>query len=50
MGKVAISPADKEIVSQFGISVIDCSWAKIDNIPFSKMKKGHDRLCKYDLF
>ena len=37
MGEQAVSPEDKEIVQTLGISVIDCSWAKIEEIPFAKM-------------
>jgi hypothetical protein len=48
-GQVSISPSDREIVSQFGVSVIDCSWAKIESIPFSKIKRGYDRLRKGSL-
>lgn len=33
----------QDIVKKCGISVIDCSWAKIDTIPFQKLK-GHARL------
>jgi len=41
-----VSPEDREIVQKFGISVIDCSWAKVDEVPFSKTK-GEDRLLPY---
>jgi len=37
---------DREIIGKSGISVIDCSWAKIDEIPFSKTK-GEERLLPY---
>jgi pre-rRNA-processing protein TSR3 len=44
MGERAVSPEDLEIVQGQGISVIDCSWAKIEEIPFIKMRGGHHRL------
>eukprot|EP01126_Amoeba_proteus_P006125 TRINITY_DN12120_c0_g1_i4.p1 TRINITY_DN12120_c0_g1~~TRINITY_DN12120_c0_g1_i4.p1 ORF type:complete len:160 (-),score=28.41 TRINITY_DN12120_c0_g1_i4:55-534(-) len=34
------------MVGAYGISVIDCSWARIDEIPFS-IVKGEDRLLPY---
>merc|ERR1711862_398340 len=46
-GKNTISPADTGIILEQGISVIDCSWAKIDETPFSRMKSGFPRLLPY---
>ena len=45
MGKRSVSQTDRELVSSKGISVVDCSWAKLDEIPFSKLKAGSHRLC-----
>jgi pre-rRNA-processing protein TSR3 len=47
MGEKAVSPADRYLVEQFGVAVVDCSWAKIDEVPFSRIKSPGDRLCKY---
>lgn len=49
-GQFSVSPSDKEIVLTCGISVIDCSWAKIESIPFNKIRGGHDRLCMKENF
>merc|ERR1712025_1103548 len=43
-GVSVVSPEDREVVTEMGASVIDCSWAKIDETPFHKMKSGHPRL------
>ncbi|EGG23742.1 Hypothetical UPF0293 protein [Cavenderia fasciculata] len=46
-GTQSIAPCDRELVQTLGISVVDCSWAKLDTIPFAKMKGGHDRLLPF---
>eukprot|EP01129_Flabellula_baltica_P012263 TRINITY_DN5513_c0_g1_i1.p1 TRINITY_DN5513_c0_g1~~TRINITY_DN5513_c0_g1_i1.p1 ORF type:complete len:269 (-),score=65.03 TRINITY_DN5513_c0_g1_i1:22-828(-) len=45
-GERTVSREDKEIIAQNGISVIDCSWAKVEELPYNKMK-GHDRLLPF---
>ncbi|KAI3643129.1 hypothetical protein MP228_012684 [Amoeboaphelidium protococcarum] len=31
-----ISPADKSIIERIGLAVVDCSWARVDEVPFHK--------------
>ena len=42
-----IGPDDREIVESAGIGVVDCSWAKLAETPFSRMKCLHPRLLPY---
>lgn len=46
-GRDCVSPADREILEKHGASVIDCSWARIEETPFNKMKSNHPRLLPY---
>lgn len=43
----SVSPADKEIALTSGIAVVDCSWNRLDDTPFHKMKGKHLRLLPY---
>ncbi|KAL0891932.1 hypothetical protein ABMA27_015173 [Loxostege sticticalis] len=47
VGTQCVSPADKDIIEKFGLAVIDCSWAKIDETPFDHMKSNHPRLLPF---
>merc|ERR1712018_127684 len=47
MGKDCVSPADRGILDAHGVAVVDCSWARIDETPFHKMKSSHPRLLPY---
>ena len=46
-GQVSVSPADADILAQSGLSVIDCSWARLDEIPFAQMNSGVHRLLPF---
>lgn len=46
-GKTCISPADATILEENGLSVIDCSWARLAEIPFHQMRAGHHRLLPF---
>lgn len=45
-GRAPVSPADRGIVEATGVSVIDCSWALVDDLPYHRMK-GQARLLPY---
>ncbi len=45
--KIPVSPADVEILEKSGISLIDCSWARLQEIPFRQMASGHHRLLPF---
>ena len=45
-GTATISPADADIIAASGLGVVDCSWARVDEIPFAKLK-GEHRLLPY---
>ena len=54
-GGIILSPAatrtvsrdDRELIARYGVGVVNCSWAKLDDVPFHKLKSGGDRLLPY---
>ncbi|XP_013412257.1 ribosome biogenesis protein TSR3 homolog [Lingula anatina] len=47
MGTRCVSPEDRQIITDHGLAVVDCSWAKLQSTPFSQMRGGHPRLLPY---
>ncbi|CBK23127.2 uncharacterized protein [Blastocystis hominis] len=46
-GTKAVSIEDLDVIKQYGTSAIDCSWARIDEIPLGKLKNGVHRLLPF---
>jgi pre-rRNA-processing protein TSR3 len=44
-GVKVVSKEDRHIIEECGLAVVDCSWAKVDEIPFGKIR-GINRICK----
>lgn len=44
MGKKCVSKEDRLLVKEKGLAVIDCSWARLNDVPFATLKCGSPRL------
>ena len=42
-----VSPQDEDIVKEIGCTVVDYSWARVDDTPFHIMKTPHPRLLPF---
>lgn len=47
MGEKAISRADAELAITGGLGVVDCSWARLDEVPFNRLRSGANRLLPF---
>ncbi|KAF7197311.1 Ribosome biogenesis protein TSR3 [Pseudocercospora fuligena] len=45
--KTLISPADREILEQYGAAVVEASWKRIEEVPFNKIGGPNPRLLPY---
>ncbi|RDW78217.1 putative RLI and DUF367 protein [Coleophoma crateriformis] len=45
--KQTISPADTELMEQYGAAVVECSWARVKEVPWSKIGGKCERLLPY---
>eukprot|EP00940_MAST-03C_sp_MAST-3C-sp2_P001721 g1721.t1 len=46
-GKGSVCKKDLDIIKTKGLSVIDCSWARLSEVPFDKLKGGSHRLLPF---
>lgn len=46
-GKQTISPADRELMEQYGAAVVECSWARTKEVPWGKIGGKCERLLPY---
>ncbi|GAA6012994.1 hypothetical protein JCM10207_008406 [Rhodosporidiobolus poonsookiae] len=46
-GTQVVSPSDRDIVAAAGVAVVECSWARLDEIPFQKIRSPHERQLPY---
>mmetsp|Transcript_37848 Transcript_37848/g.72526 ORF Transcript_37848/g.72526 Transcript_37848/m.72526 type:complete len:291 (+) Transcript_37848:112-984(+) len=44
MGTSSVSVEDCDLISENGLAVVDCSWARLEDVPFHKMKASAPRL------
>ncbi|XP_041363175.1 18S rRNA aminocarboxypropyltransferase-like [Gigantopelta aegis] len=47
VGSRCVSLEDREIIAGHGVAVVDCSWARLDETPFTVMKTRNPRLLPY---
>ncbi|KAG8897368.1 ribosome biogenesis protein tsr3 [Tulasnella sp. 403] len=46
-GTVPVSPADRAVINGGGVAVVECSWARLDEVPFAKIRSPNERLLPY---
>ncbi|ETI24894.1 hypothetical protein G647_04264 [Cladophialophora carrionii CBS 160.54] len=45
--KTILSPADRELLEQYGAAVVECSWIRLQEVPFSRIGGKCERLLPY---
>ncbi|KAI3794516.1 hypothetical protein L1987_37148 [Smallanthus sonchifolius] len=44
VGQQCISKEDSDLINRKGLAVVDCSWARLDDVPFTKLRCAAPRL------
>ncbi|XP_053974974.1 18S rRNA aminocarboxypropyltransferase isoform X2 [Hylaeus anthracinus] len=47
VGQKCVSPTDRDIIRDYGCAVVDCSWARLDDTPFGRMRTPNPRLLPF---
>ncbi|XP_012150809.1 18S rRNA aminocarboxypropyltransferase isoform X2 [Megachile rotundata] len=47
VGQKCVSPTDRDIIQDYGCAVVDCSWARLDDTPFNRMRTSNPRLLPF---
>jgi pre-rRNA-processing protein TSR3 len=45
--KTILSPADRELLEQYGAAVVECSWKRVDEVSFARIGGKCERLLPY---
>ncbi|KAL6509496.1 hypothetical protein OROGR_022806 [Orobanche gracilis] len=48
-GTQCVSQEDLELIRSRGLAVVDCSWARLDDVPFTKLRCAAPRLCQREI-
>lgn len=46
VGRQCVSKEDYALIKRKGLAVVDCSWARLTDVPFAKLRCTAPRLCK----
>jgi rRNA small subunit aminocarboxypropyltransferase len=45
-GRSTLSPADREVLERYGAAVVECSWNRVEEVPWGRLGGKTERLCK----
>lgn len=46
VGRQCVSREDYDLIKRKGLAVVDCSWARLTDVPFATLRCTAPRLCK----